>query len=131
MTNEGLRIRLPILEWDGNTFAIFNCRLNGKEDVPLALMVSPLSGSLEDGERFVRLANENVYQVLPAMANVAQIRTVYLLKRGLGRPVGLPDLPQITTEEWRARALDDLRSFPWLHRVFPGELVSDSDTMMK
>jgi hypothetical protein len=52
MTSRGIRVQLPLLEWDENTVALLDCTLDGWGEQPLGIRISCTKVDFEDGELY-------------------------------------------------------------------------------
>ncbi|KAN0090560.1 hypothetical protein V8E51_019139 [Hyaloscypha variabilis] len=122
MTSIGLRIQLPILEWDEKEFAILQCGVNGWGMQSLGILISQINAEYGDGGLYARTPHWNVYLVSPELVALGRVRTLYLCKRDINPPLELPEEPERTHDEWVEMAVNDLGVFLYLHEMFPGDL---------
>jgi hypothetical protein len=123
LTSRGLRIKLPILrrhEWDRHAIAILDCGLDGWAGLQLGFFISQLGVTFEEPHLFVRTLHWNIYQVSPEEKKLAQVQTIYLLKRDLYRQIDLPERPKKKEDEAFDQTINDLGTFPILSIIFPG-----------
>ncbi len=79
MTNQGLRIRLPVVqEYGSDPIAVLACHSDGNFDGPLGIHLQPVPGSRN--EIFVRDISIPPRVVNPHRMRQASVRSIYILK---------------------------------------------------